>query len=127
MPACRNSRGCVLSPPPDAATIKVAHGYQGILGRAADPSGLAAYAKALRTSGRTLDFCKSLFDSEEFRVNRGALSPEQLADALYEGILERPADPGGRSSTVAEIRAGRRANVTSAMLDSAEFRSRFLP
>jgi hypothetical protein len=117
----------VLSPPPDAATIKVAHGYQGILGRAADPGGLAAYASALRASGRTLDFTRSLFDSEEFRINRGSLTPEQLADALYLGLLERGADPGGFASTVAEIRAGRRADVSSAMLDSAEFRSRFLP
>ncbi len=108
-------------------TIKVQHAYQGILGRAADPSGLASYVAAVRAGLRIVDLCRSLFDSAEYRAGRAALTPEQLADSLYLGILERAADPSGYSNAVSQIRAGRRAELAAGMLDSPEFASRFLP
>jgi hypothetical protein len=108
------------------ATIKVQHAYLGILGRAADPSGLASYVAAVRGGLRIVDLCRSLFDSAEYRTGRGTLTPEQLAESLYLGILERASDPSGLTNAVSQIRAGRRAELAAGMLDSPEFATRFL-
>jgi hypothetical protein len=64
--------------------------------------------------------------SPEFRTNRGGLSPDALAAELYRGILEREGDPGGLAGTATDIAAGRLAIRAGAMLDSPEFRERFL-
>lgn len=109
------------------ATIKVQHGYKGVLGRDADSGGLAGFVAAIRGGLKLTDFCRTLFGSDEYRTTRAALTTTQLVDSLYQGILERAADPGGAASSAAEITAGRRAELCAAMLDSAEFRTRFLP
>ncbi len=75
----------------------------------------------------TVQLCQDLFGSDEYQANRAGLRAEELATALYQGILERAPDPSGLADTIAEIQAGRRAQRAAAMLDSPEFQSRFLP
>lgn len=114
-------------PPSSAASVQVEHGYRGILGRAADPSGLALYSQKIASGQLSLlDFCRALAGSPEFAQRRGGLSPSELAEALYQGILERPADAGGLASSSAEIAAGHLAEVAAGMLSSPEFAQRFL-
>ena len=72
-----------------------------------------------------LEFCEALANSMEFRQKRSALKPEEWPDELYRKILEREPDPRGRQHTEDEVRNGRLAHRTAAMLDSDEFHSRF--
>jgi hypothetical protein len=114
-------------PASDAATIVVQHGYRGLLGREADPSGLAWYAGQIGSGKmKTIDFCRALAGSPEWSSTHGALSPAQLADGLYQGILERAGDEGGLTAATAQIAAGHLADEAAGMLDSPEFHARFL-
>ncbi|MEW5737840.1 MAG: hypothetical protein AB1938_02880 [Myxococcota bacterium] len=109
----------------DEATVKVAHAYRGILGRDADP-GASGWADALRRGQSSAWLCTQLAASDEFRITRGGLGPDELAAELYRGILEREGDEGGLAGTASEIAAGRLGVRAGAMLDSPEFRERFL-
>ncbi len=109
-----------------AAELKTAAAYRGILGRAPDDDGLAHHAGLLADGHATLVVTQGLFVSAEFAERRGHLDAAALADALYQGILRRAADPDGRTATIDAIETGRRAERAAAMLDSAEFVERFL-
>lgn len=104
----------------------VEHAYQGILARAADAVGLAAYVGALRQGRPTAAVCAELFGSDEWRRTRGSLPDEAVAAQLFAGILRRPADPGGLAETAVALRAGRGPQRAAAMLESREFRDTFL-
>lgn len=110
----------------DEAAIKVKRAYLGVLGREADAGGLAGWADALRRGQTSAWLCGQLAASAEFRSSRGALSPDELAQELYRGILGREGDPDGLATTAADLRAGRLGVRAGAMLDSPEFRERFL-
>lgn len=115
-------------PPPGVrpAPIQVTHAYRGILGREPDEGGLAAHVGFLEGGGSLRHLCEAMFGSPEFQANRAHLSPEQLGAELYRGLLGREADDGGLLHTADELRAGRRAERAAAMLESDEFRERFL-
>jgi hypothetical protein len=113
-------------PPSGREEIVVAHAYRGILGREPDPGGLSSWSANLR-GGMPLDaFCAALFSSDEFRANRGSLSPEALAADLYRGMLERAPDPSGLDATAQAIRDGNGPRRAREILESDEFRQRFL-
>lgn len=114
------------APLADEAEVKVAHLYLGILGRPADAGGLSGFAAAMRQGLSAEAVCRHMFDSPEFAASRGRLSTERLARAFYRGILGREPEPGGLAETVNQIRAGRRAERAAAMVESQEFRSKFL-
>lgn len=115
-------------PDPDAAArnTQITHGYRGILGRDADAGGRATYLRHFASGGSTLEFCEALANSAEFQKNRSAIEVEVWPDELYRGILEREPDPVGRQRTENEVRNGRLAERAAAMLESTEFRARFL-
>jgi hypothetical protein len=110
----------------EVASIKVAAAYRGILGREPDSVGLGVYRDLLLGGTPVVEVCRIFFGSDEFAGNRGNLSPEELASALYEGILQRDADAGGLTATAGEIRAGRRSERAAEMIDSEEFADNFL-
>lgn len=117
-------------PPPPSdlsdAEIMIAHAYRGILGREAMPEARAGWASQIDNGVSVTEVCRQFFASNEFMVRRGHLTPPELADALYEGILERPADGPGRASAIAGIESGQQHVVAANMLESHEFRVRFL-
>lgn len=106
--------------------IVVEHAYLGILARAADEVGRDAYVRTLRQGRPAVAVCAELFGSDEWKRNRSGLGLEALAAQLYAGVLERPADPAGLADTLAALRDGRGPARAAAMLESAEFRERFL-
>jgi hypothetical protein len=112
------------SPPPpseaDLAGYHVSLAYQGILGRPADDSGLVHYRSEL-LGGRTVGWlCTTLAQSGEFASNRALLSSEELATALYMGILGRNPDPGGLAATITAIDNGQLDTRAAAMILSEE-------
>jgi hypothetical protein len=106
--------------------IHVTHGYRGILGREPDPGGLESYVDSLESGRTILSFCQSLASSEEFKTDRQHLSPEELTETLYKGILERLPDPAGQESTIEAIRNGQLAERAASMINSQEFQNKFL-
>src|SRR4051812_39024882 len=60
-------------------------------------------------------------------TDRGPLSPEMVATALYRGLLGRDPDPGGLLGKVGQLRSGPvLEHVIRAFVESPEFRSRML-
>jgi len=87
------------------ATLAVERLYRGVLGRPADPGGLAGYA-ALVQAGRLPVVVSALVTSPEFDGRRPTLTSGTWADALYLELLGRPSDPGGHDVTAGAIVAG---------------------
>jgi 2-polyprenyl-3-methyl-5-hydroxy-6-metoxy-1,4-benzoquinol methylase len=60
-------------------------------------------------------------------AGRGFQSPEQMARALYRGVLERDPDPTGLADKVQQLRSGSMLeHVIRGFISSPEFRSRLL-
>jgi hypothetical protein len=60
------------------------------------------------------------------RKRRAAFSPEYIATALYQGILDREPDLGGLADKIAGLRSGQNLEqVIRTFIASPEFRSRF--
>jgi len=116
---------------PDSSTslaaYRVSLAYQGILGRAADASGLAHYEARLESGQSVLWLCQVLQSSGEFLANRSQLSSAAMARELYLGILGREPDAGGLAATQAAIDDGRLAQRAAAMIESDEAASHFEP
>ncbi len=109
------------------AAYHVSLAYQGILGRAADPSGLASYTARLEDGQSVLWLCQVLHSSGEFLAQRAHLSSAAMARELYVGILGREPDPGGLSATQNAIDDGRLPQRAAAMIESDEAASHFQP
>lgn len=87
------------------------------------------FGRAIRRAGRTsfgaarllIEMCKSQF------TRQGAFSPEHVAAALYQGILDRKPDLGGLADKVALIRSGQALEeVIRTFIDLPEFHSRLI-
>ncbi len=105
---------------PELADHYVGLAYQGILGREADPGGLAAYSSGLQAGESVLELCESLNSSEEFTSRRAQLASTDMARELYLGILGREPDSEGLAATAAAIEAGKLADRSAAMILSDE-------
>jgi hypothetical protein len=110
----------------DAASVKVRHLYEGVLQRPVDDWGLSTYSGLLRAGQPTSAVCRILFESPEYASGHGGDSAEDVARALFNGILERDVEPAGLAASAGEIRLGHRAEQCGGIADSPEFRERFL-
>jgi len=99
--------------------------YRNVLGRAADPEGLA-YWKARLDGGMTRGQMMAQFsESPEYR---GLIANEVYVTMMYVGMLRREPDPGGFSYWVGYMDAGNSGlALTGAFVAAPEYRSRFLP
>ena len=96
--------------------------YSGLLGRDADPEGLRSAAAQIR-AGRLNDVVASLTQSQEFRSLSQRLSPSELLDQLYRGLLGRSADASARTAYLPRIQRGDIDNVVLDLIGSEEFGS----
>jgi SAM-dependent methyltransferase len=84
-----------------------------------------AVRQASKTSFGAARLLTSMCNSQ-FR-RHGAFSPEHVAAALYQGILDREPDPGGLADKIALIRSGQALEeVIRTFVDSPEFHSRLI-
>jgi len=70
--------------------------YRDVLGRDPEAGGLAYWSGRLQGGTRVADVAASIYSSDELYTEVGG-TPGAYVDALYEGILHRPADPDGRA------------------------------
>jgi SAM-dependent methyltransferase len=85
---------------------------------------IRAIRRAGRISSGAVRLVIALYNSRS--RHRGAFSPEQVATALYKGILDREPDLGGFADKISLLRTGHELEqVVRTFITSAEFRSRF--
>jgi hypothetical protein len=93
----------------------VASLFGDVLGRAADPAGLASWVQYLQNGG-----------SRQAVIQAFLTSPENYSDILAQDYLEylgRPLDPGGKASFLAALLSGQATSdtVAEAILASNEY------
>jgi len=97
--------------------------FRAILGREPDPEWLAGAAEQVRRN-ETRDQIRSLLGGPEFSDRRRRVSPDQLLEGFYQGLLGRPADPAGIRSYRDEMHQGKYEEVILDILSSREFHDR---
>ncbi len=109
----------VYVPNPEAA--EVARLYYGVLGRAPDSGGLAAWTSAV-DHGTSLELITGSFlQAPEVQAKVGGLSNAQFVDAIYVNALGRHAEAGGLATWTGQLDSGvSRASVTVAIAESLE-------
>jgi len=89
----------------EAVGLVVDDAYRTVLGRAADPEGRRFWTARLQARARHDLLLAELAASDELWVAAGA-TPAGFVDGVYEAVLHRPADPGGRSYWMARLAGG---------------------
>ncbi|MBM4197945.1 MAG: DUF4214 domain-containing protein [Gammaproteobacteria bacterium] len=97
--------------------------YRAVLQRDVDDESLRAAVAEIQ-QGNLEAFVGSMERSGEFLTQRGHLSHEEMLDAFYEGVFNRPADSLGVKDYLNLVRQGRHADVLLRLIRSAEFEKR---
>ena len=99
--------------------------FQGVLGREADPDGLATYVPKLTRKENLAEALACLIDSDEFRHRAlGMLSPD-LIQSFYQGVLGREADGNGLATYAARLsQHGDAGLIVSHLMNSQEFKNK---
>lgn len=93
------------------------------LGRPADPGGRAYWTGQLRTGRRTVaQVAAAFYASDEYYVHLGGGTPGTWVDDLYQKLLHRTADAGGRAYWVGRAGSKGRPWVAEQMYQSLESR-----
>ena len=100
--------------------------YSNVLGRAADPDGLAYWSNQLDSGAITRAAMMLQFsESAEYRVR---IRPSLFVYMTYRGLLRRAPDNGGASFWVSQLNAGTpEATMVQGFIDSTEYNARFGP
>jgi len=76
-----------------------------VLGRPPDAGGRAYWANRLANGTRVATIAGLMYGSAEYFAGAGGTNGSYI-DKLYQAILQRPADPSGRSYWVGQLNAG---------------------
>ena len=79
--------------------------YRRVLGREADPGGRAGWLGAIRRGMRIETIAAAFYGSREYVQKAG--SYERFVELLYENLLFRSSDPGGKAGWVGALYQGR--------------------
>jgi hypothetical protein len=102
-------------------TLEVQGLYGRLLGRSADPAGLANWVNFLSQGGTEEQLEAILIGSGEYFINRGAGMPSGFLQSVYSDVLRRPIDPGGAQTWGQAFTNGAtRTAVAAAILASRE-------
>jgi serralysin len=96
--------------------------YQATLDRAPDANGFDYWTDQLKAGANYFHIVTGFVESPEFQRTYGSLSNEDFVELLYNNVLERASDPGGRANWLAELENGAtREYVVSRFAESIEF------
>lgn len=96
--------------------------YQATLDRAPDVAGFEDWTGRLASGGAFQQVVRGFVQSAEFQQVYGALDDEAFVTLLYNNVLDRAPDAGGRAHWLAALEDGSRAEVVEAFVQSLEFR-----
>lgn len=110
---------------PDHVAAEVDRLYRSMLGRGPDAGGHAFWVEEIRSGRRSLrDVVVAFFASEEFvaRQSSGGAGDGGWVDAIYDRVLDRRPDAGGRAFWVQELASGSRSHerIVGDFYDSPE-------
>lgn len=98
--------------------------YQAALGRMPDAKGHASWAESIFEGEQALiNVAQGFVASAEFQKTYGGLNTGGFVDLLYNNVLGREADDGGRASWISKLDSGQvgRAGAVTGFSESAEF------
>ncbi len=97
--------------------------YRAVLDRDPDEAGLRFWLDRLRGGQNLRDVASSFVGSPEFADLAGEPDAGRLVDLLYDRVLDRPADPGGRTFWVDRVESGSTdlGGLVLGFSESAEF------
>jgi len=114
------AQASITSTPGDAITLFVSRLYRNVLNREPDAGGLQYWSNLLRSGTTGGSVARGFFFSPEF-INRGTGNSEFL-DILYQTLLNRPADAGGKAYWLNQMLPGYpRENIFAGFVNSTEF------
>ncbi len=99
--------------------------YLAILGREPDPAGWNAATQEIQR-GRLDAQVRSMLQSPEFRSRQRGMTPSQLLESLYRGLLDREPDSPGVRTYLHRIERGRADGVVEDIIRSEEFEAKLL-
>jgi hypothetical protein len=104
----------------------VARLYRAYFLRSPDPSGLDYWVNKRRAGWTLLRISNHFAHSSEFLTKYGSLGNAQFVDLVYQNVLGRPGDPGGRAFWIGRLDSGRasRGQVMLNFSDSSEYRTK---
>ncbi len=94
--------------------------YRDTLGRNGDAGGVAYWTGKLRSGASVASVAASFYASGEYYNGIGGKTDASWVNDLYQKVLLRPADPGGRTYWMNEITRHGRTNVALRMYQSNE-------
>lgn len=96
--------------------------YQATLARAPDPNGYAFWTDQLAEGANYFKVIAGFVQSPEFQTTYGALSDDAFIEMLYNNVLNRASDPGGKAAWQGYLDEGAsREFVVSHFAESREF------
>ncbi|GJE43512.1 SdrD B-like domain-containing protein [Methylobacterium soli] len=113
---------------PDHTASDIARLYYGLLDRAPDVSGLQSYSNAVSHGVQSLaQVAQTIIASPEFTASHVGLSDAAFVDLVYQGALDRHADPGGLNGwTNALAHGASRADIAVGIAESPEAHSHLI-
>ncbi len=95
--------------------------YLALLGRPADPGGLAFWQGATGNGSNLAAMLGAMVPSPEYQQRYAGLTPDALVNSVYRSLFDRDADGSGLSFFVGELNGGRQTLATIAVnvLDGA--------
>jgi hypothetical protein len=113
---------------PNGTGAAIARLFYALLDRPPDGGGLqfwenqAAHGTSLQT------IAQDFISSSEYQHRHGPQTDQQFVDALYQGALGRPADPGGEATWVLQLTHGAaRGEVALGIAESPEAQAHLAP
>ncbi len=103
----------------DATIAQVARLYYGVLGRAPDSNGLAAFGSLAKSAGAQA-VAQAMLSSQEYALNFGNLANDTYIDTLFVGALSRHADPDALNYWSVQLVGTSRDQVAVQISQSAE-------
>ena len=114
---------------PDETAASIGRLYKAGLGRDADAGGLVYWIGQLNGGGTLDQIADGFLGSTEFQSRYPNQSVENYVDTLYQNVLGRPGDPGGRAFWIDELNSGRqdRGDVLNGFAQAPEFQIAMAP
>lgn len=96
--------------------------YRAYVQRNPDQGGFLFWRRALLNGVGLVEISDLFAQSDEFNARYGTLTDDQFVDQIYNNVLGRPADAGGRTYWIQQLANGvTRGEVMVAFSESAEF------
>jgi hypothetical protein len=120
LPSAASSQPSEISVTCDETGAYLGRLYQMVLGRSADPEGLAYWVSQRRRGMSGEDIAFWMTQSREFQRRYAAMDDPAFINALYRNVLNRPAEPAGMQYWFAQLGDVGRHGVISSMAQTPE-------